>query len=151
MSVISGENLTPPVFNNAITTNLVNIPVTSVSLNTTPVVYFTPTLQQGSTYLIIVNLLISDYNSYILETVISGNISGDTYTIAGNNLQFYSTSYPPSTYIVAENTTFQSVIPISPPSTQTYSITISPFQSLIPLTTPSINGTGSFIQILQLS
>nr|WPF46719.1 MAG: hypothetical protein [Lake Baikal virophage 10] len=150
MSVVSGENLVPPVFNNPITTNLVNIPITSVSL-TTPVVYTTPTLQQGSTYLIIVNVLVSDYNSYIMEGLILGATAGDVYTIAGNNFQLY-TFNPPSTYIVAENTTFQSILPISPPSTQTYSINLEAIQSLIPSpNTPSINGTGSFIQILQLS
>jgi hypothetical protein len=147
MSVVSGENLVPPIFNNAITTNLVNIPVTSVSLSN-PVTYTTPILQQGSTYLIIVNVLMSDYNGALLPAFISGNIAGDEYTIAGNNLSLYTLN-PPSTNILPENTTFQSVLPISPPSTQTYSIEFGIAQSF--LTIPSINGTGSFIQILQLS
>lgn len=153
MSVVSGENLVPPVFTNAITTNLSTIPVTAFTFATSgdEVNYTTPTLQQGSKYLLIVNVLITDFNGSLFTNSITGNISNDIYTIVGNSTQFYE-NIPPSTNINVGNNTFQTAIPISSPTSQTYEIKLTFLGSpVIPTPIPTINPTGSFIQILQLA
>lgn len=153
MSVVSGENLNPPIFSNPITTTLTSIPVVAGSFtagNSYTVTYTTPTLQQGATYLVIVNVLCDGNDNGLFINGIEGNISNDTYIIGGNQLLFYAN--PSSTEIYVGNTTFQTATPISPPVTQTYNITFEAVSGISTSpTTATINPTGSFIQILQLA
>jgi hypothetical protein len=153
MSVISGENLVPPVFNNPITTTLTSIPVVAGSFtngNGYLQTYTTPTLQQGSTYLVIVNVLCDGNDNGLFTNSIEGSINNEYYIIGGNQILLYDVQSSSEIYV--GNTTFQSATPISPLVTQPYVINFQCVDGIATSpTTATINPTGSFIQILQLS
>jgi hypothetical protein len=157
MSVITGENLIPPLFSKSFQDNLVEITIpTALNTASGSPEYFplgTIQLEQGQNYLIVSNLVTENLGTNT-ELILSiyGNTANDAYPIYNQIGSVYDGA-PNQAGFYTPTITRQGFVIMSPPVTQTYSLSYTFVYGGTPSPLPQISpsSSGSLIQILQLS
>ena len=153
MSVITGENLTPPLFSKSFQDNLVEITIpTALNSTGSPAYFPLGTLEQGQNYLIVSNLVTENLatNTEVILSIY-GNTETDAYPIYNQIGTAYDGANIADFY--TPTITRQGFNIISPPVTQTYSLSYLMDYTGTPSPLPQISpsSSGSLIQILKLS